>query len=74
MNRKPDVVIVGAGVMGCSAAYWLTAEPQGENDDGSFRWPGWTAPNHPDVFTVELEVPGRPAVVTRASPESAMAF
>ncbi len=26
MNRKPDVVIVGAGVMGCSAAYWLTKE------------------------------------------------
>jgi len=26
MARKPDVVIVGAGVMGCSAAYWLSKE------------------------------------------------
>ncbi len=26
MTGKPDVVIVGAGVMGCSAAYWLSKE------------------------------------------------
>ena len=26
MAGKPDVVIVGAGVMGCSAAYWLSKE------------------------------------------------
>lgn len=26
MPGKPDVVIVGAGVMGCSAAYWLSKE------------------------------------------------
>jgi glycine oxidase len=26
LSGKPDVVIVGAGVMGCSAAYWLTKE------------------------------------------------
>ena len=24
MAVKPDVVVVGAGVMGCSAAYWLS--------------------------------------------------
>lgn len=27
MERSYDVVIVGAGVMGCSAAYWLAANP-----------------------------------------------
>ncbi len=26
MAGKPDIVIVGAGVMGCSAAYWLSKE------------------------------------------------
>ena len=26
MPGKPDVVVVGAGVMGCSAAYWLREE------------------------------------------------
>ncbi len=26
MAGKPDVVVVGAGVMGCSAAYWLSKE------------------------------------------------
>jgi glycine oxidase len=26
MAEKPDVVVVGAGVMGCSAAYWLSKE------------------------------------------------
>jgi sarcosine oxidase len=27
MDRRYDVVIVGGGVMGCSAAYWLAANP-----------------------------------------------
>lgn len=27
MQRSYDVVIIGAGVMGCSAAYWLAANP-----------------------------------------------
>ena len=24
MSTQPDVVVIGAGVMGCSAAYWLS--------------------------------------------------
>jgi glycine/D-amino acid oxidase-like deaminating enzyme len=26
LTGRPDVVVIGAGVMGCSAAYWLSKE------------------------------------------------
>lgn len=69
--------IVGGVVLApavAALAWWLTADGRGTGDDGSFRWPGWTEPNHPNVLTVERALPERPAVVTRTSRDPAMAF